>query len=1066
MTDNTATQFNSFTNSQPSDTNQQVPMNNSVVVEEDDDDDDFGNFQGVSEPSVGGTNNQTDSTQPQSSTFASPEPQATEPSGWDALDALGVADAPLPTLPTPDPQMPSSAEPQLPTNEMENQLPTGPAVVEDSAEDEFGDFASTEFSPDDLEQAVLPQPASTESAAAPVGLDALDSAFGEIENAPLPQLGATQDLTGRDKNGSKGDSEPHHVDGLEDDDDFGDFVGLDGQQGSDGVDVIEASKDIVPPIPPRSLSKSFEGDLSLRQPDGMERSISAPPVSDTISGGFDAFDDLVGGTQDAPLPALESFAEPVASDFGGLGSTETHEKQTPFGESSDLPSSSMNVENTDHFAMGQDAMRNKTDAVNQPTPVDDFGDFHAGEGTSAQPDWNEPRVEAEDTGMGDPDDEDGFSGFVSNSKQVNSGEQGTAVEHGALSSSVQSQTAVTSVVGGGSPNADLDCFSNGADDPFAGLPEVEDAPLPPLTLGLNGKEIRGDPDATVQSLTGDGAQRSSDLSEAFQSDSQPTEKTISESAPCNTTSSSDRADSEFYSATGSTSGDLEGFESAAENEKDADESRLRDSKTKSESLYGQDISTASHPQAEADLFSAFDKIEEPTNKHQPDLLERKEVEQRPGSKAVSNDEEFSESEGFGDFASAEFMEGVGSGMLSPSDQLDANPAEPSGFDSFGDFASAEFSGDLKPAPATAEDAFSNNIPDRSTSEQDFFGGFSNTESKTAGMEKMVTENTNNQPGQEVIDEFGDFDSAEFSVGSGTAEKETSGGTDGFAAFDQAPPQNVLDEKNSAEDDPEVGRLRLVRDHIVASSQRLPDAIRRKSEGNSGYIDFGDCFDANIGLDIPCSDEKKRRIQTCLTLMEFLCDNSKLASTYWHQSICVAREELAIGLSLLQEASKCLSPGELVHCHSRLETYVHQLGELVRVTRSIEASIGDLLMLDSSSLLTVDTFASSWCSVQLLKVALEVEQLWKNIEKHCAAMKLSSKGSTANKLESLVEIRTHSASQDPVPVAGRRCHFTLQPILERGANEESTKSPVSWKGANYMACTANFLRHKCPFYVVG
>ena len=42
-----------------------------------------------------------------------------------------------------------------------------------------------------------------------------------------------------------------------------------------------------------------------------------------------------------------------------------------------------------------------------------------------------------------------------------------------------------------------------------------------------------------------------------------------------------------------------------------------------------------------------------------------------------------------------------------------------------------------------------------------------------------------------------------------------------------------------------------------------------------------------------------------------------------------------------------------------------------------------------------------------------------------------------------------------------CELTLQPLT--AANDQTTKATVVWKQREFMACSANFLANRCPFY---
>jgi hypothetical protein len=317
------------------------------------------------------------------------------------------------------------------------------------------------------------------------------------------------------------------------------------------------------------------------------------------------------------------------------------------------------------------------------------------------------------------------------------------------------------------------------------------------------------------------------------------------------------------------------------------------------------------------------------------------------------------------------------------------------------------------APAPSDDAFNAS-----------FGDFVSEPAK-------VSVGTHDPPVVQVDDDadFGDF--ADFSSGSEPIVKSEN-------------PRDAL----------ERDRLATVKKLLTQESLRLPISMRLKAGSVADHVDFGDCFEYNIGMNVPVSEKRKKRAQRCLLLIGLLSNSHfKLASIYWQQALSITREELYGGVALLKEAT-ILPAYELVTAKQALETYVHSLGEFVRVARSIVGTVGDLLMLDPSTLLTKETFDTSWCNLALLEDALQIEDHWVDLEQLSLSLNLASKQSSKQKLESLVEIRTTS-SKSVVP---RMCHFTLQPLAG-----VQTKTPVSWKGLPYMACAANFASHKCPSY---
>ena len=140
------------------------------------------------------------------------------------------------------------------------------------------------------------------------------------------------------------------------------------------------------------------------------------------------------------------------------------------------------------------------------------------------------------------------------------------------------------------------------------------------------------------------------------------------------------------------------------------------------------------------------------------------------------------------------------------------------------------------------------------------------------------------------------------------------------------------------------------------------------------------------------------------------------------------------------------------------TYISGIGEIVRVVRMIVATIGDMLMLDPSSLFTVDTFASSWCSLAILKDALEIERMWKSISDE--ASKFGLPKSALPVIATISELRAlSSSSTDTTSAPDQLCQFTLQPFV----HGSKTAVQVKWGERYFMACAANFLANKCAFF---
>jgi len=256
-----------------------------------------------------------------------------------------------------------------------------------------------------------------------------------------------------------------------------------------------------------------------------------------------------------------------------------------------------------------------------------------------------------------------------------------------------------------------------------------------------------------------------------------------------------------------------------------------------------------------------------------------------------------------------------------------------------------------------------------------------------------------------------------------------------------------------------------RDRIRSLALQLPACLLRKSGVSGEHVDLGEAYEVNIGIKSTMDKSRKRREERCVEALESLTstENSKLASTFWVQIFEVVSEELDNAKSLLDDA-KALSPGEWNEVQAPFSVMLRGLAECMRVTRSIVSSIGDVLLLDESAMLTVDTWASTWCSLSVLEKALDCEKTWKNINKQLTKTPLAAV--TAASIE---EIRSHSNDLYYCGDRGTRrastfCHLTLQPL--RDEDEGTTKAGTSFQGKQFMCASANFLVHRCPFFVVG
>jgi hypothetical protein len=472
-------------------------------------------------------------------------------------------------------------------------------------------------------------------------------------------------------------------------------------------------------------------------------------------------------------------------------------------------------------------------------------------------------------------------------------------------------------------------------------------------------------------------------------------------------------------------------------------------------------SAAHDPSENSDCFGDFNNFSQINGMQQPELLPPNVMSfcpqaEKPKCDQLDGNEE---SDAFGDFEDcawsqpdqlkpdtltiSEYRDSTEVPVF-PLDSIDKNVANEA--DSFGDFANfhattlIEVDSDVNLPSNSFSPVASNSLvafPDTSTDEE--FGNF----------EEAFEQNTNNLGKKTDDDVFGNF-----------------------ATFVEAPYQSsevlnlqihhkpdVLNElrgNNVIETLDSTNDLKREKDLIVEHSRQIPEAFLH-TRGDTGILSFGNCFDSNIGFENPLSDKQRFRLDRCRQLLRLLSvSHSTLASAYWENALSIIRDKLRTGLSLLKEASAS-SFSENDSIHSSLQIYKECLAELVRVSRFMCATVGDILMIEESVPLSVDTFDSQWCSIALMKDAIEIERLWKEIESH-SNISLNFKPTS---LPTLLDIRTRNAALDTSQIQSV-CQFTLQPLAAH-AHCNSTTSAVEWEKKTFMACSANFLANTCAFY---
>ena len=433
----------------------------------------------------------------------------------------------------------------------------------------------------------------------------------------------------------------------------------------------------------------------------------------------------------------------------------------------------------------------------------------------------------------------------------------------------------------------------------------------------------------------------------------------------------------------------------------------------------------------------------------------------------------SEKESSGGFAHQQMQE-VDLG-LEPRSQVES--PEDESFGDFGDFSAAQGQIEEGMAAGNEGDALASSDVEAhaqpSPEDESFgdFGDFNAASPDRAPVDLFASSTTEAEtrpqmPEDESFGDFGDFSAANDettevpdSIRSSTDVKQDlkDARFGDFASFDETKQEPSA----PIEPDLETKNLIALRDFISSSSLQLPEGIRRqRSDVGGRHVSFNDVFDANIGMEVPVSDERKKRIQRSIQIMTVLSTSqTKLASTYWGQTFKISRDELSLACDLMGEVAEMVTE-ERDLVLKKMETYFLGMGEFVRVCRSIAATIGDLLMLDPLALLTVDTLNSSWCSLVLLEDYLVVEQLWKKFKNLAKNVGITHGQESEYRLESLTEIRAQAVQGSDRPV----CCFTLQPLSIEPTLP--TKTPLKWNDRPFMACAANLLANRIVSYATS
>jgi hypothetical protein len=523
-------------------------------------------------------------------------------------------------------------------------------------------------------------------------------------------------------------------------------------------------------------------------------------------------------------------------------------------------------------------------------------------------------------------------------------------------------------------------------------------------------------------------------------------------------------------------GDFADFGSAEEDEKSPEHTEMESAQDDFGGAFGAMGELAATKPAlitqNDDEFDAFASSSEPAK--QADDIDNLAISDAP----ATNDEDFGAFTGTNEAPKANGRFGAFGTPSEETATLEATQDTPSDNDyDFGDFGSAEFTASAPPVPSRAnenveaDDDFGDFgtaefIPSAPSSQSNDMDNPFETNQTT---ETPAAEVTPNEPQQNIDDDdnddFGDFgDFSGFEQASPapapSSAPESAGPDPTVKSFEsgETTDDDWGDFENVSSSAGTLSEEEELRDRIQSLALQLPESLLLKSGRSGEHVDLGEAFEVNIGIKTSLNDLQKRRVERCIQVLESLSNNNaKLGSTYWAQVFDVINEEMDVANTVLAEA-KLLPSLDWKKVEKLLSIMISGAGEYMRLTRSIAASIGDMLLLDASALLTIDTYSSTWCSLSILEKALEIEKKWKNLLNLANGTSLK----TPTNMARLEDIRSfdlsHQASNNKL------CELTLQPLL---AQDQSTvKAEVSYQGKCFMACSANFLAHRCPFYVVG
>ena len=196
---------------------------------------------------------------------------------------------------------------------------------------------------------------------------------------------------------------------------------------------------------------------------------------------------------------------------------------------------------------------------------------------------------------------------------------------------------------------------------------------------------------------------------------------------------------------------------------------------------------------------------------------------------------------------------------------------------------------------------------------------------------------------------------------------------------------------------------------------------------------------------------------------------------WLKMMQILKEDLSVAQFFFNELLSYKNGNDLTSqefeyliCSEKINTYVEGLQECIRVLRLIIASVGDILCLDLDVDFDATNWRQEWKNLLILEDAIEIEQMWNNIESSMQNIGISYR---RKPMMTIPEIRKRALSLMAHTVETEEeldvqkltklnlCDLTLQPLDEKFNNNYQSIKSVEWEGKTFFACSANFWANK-------